>query len=601
MNLLKIDFIKLLGVVFVFIFSSARAETHDNIIEPFTVVAIPDTQIHSFSPVWFRGFADYTSWIRTNAAQKNIVFVTHLGDVMQGQLGGLESLPTLGWQDQIARAHAAISQLDATNLVDGITLPYSISMGNHDLLPRGNKLNPADPVAGGGFRSVFGAARYEPFQIGGNNPFQWYGGSDITQWNHYQVFKAGPYTYLHINLELDPQHPENDLGIPRQIGINDALTWAQSVIDAHPGLPTIISTHKLLSDFSGQNNLSGYWGDGVDKTFGGERTSTGQIVWEQLVKVNPQVFMTINGHEHEGPYREDGEYHQVSTNDAGLSVFEILVNHQDYFNLLTGNDPYLRLMEFDPRRGQIRNQTFSPTLASFAANPDAIETAYIEILDAFEFGMFIPILNGEDLVSAIAPFPLFPGDVAHSREEAASVMLSFFSASSIEQLRAVEFSPYLTDADSQFSFDVGFDDTGRPTRAEMVKMKIQPFHCSGKLKLKSRKPFLAVALLGNAEFSANMLDHSTLKLEGVAAFNFHKLRDVGTAVEPRFNTRQPLGCNKTKKDGFDDLLVFFNRTKLLEMIKGAQSGESLELRLTGKLKTEYGGQPVVAKEVVIIK
>ena len=65
------------------------------------------------------------------------------------------------------------------------------------------------------------------------------------------------------------------------VGINDALVWAQSVIDAHPGLPTIISSHKLLTDFEGQNNLIGYWGDGVDEFFGGQRTTTGQIVWER--------------------------------------------------------------------------------------------------------------------------------------------------------------------------------------------------------------------------------------------------------------------------------------------------------------------------------
>lgn len=66
-----------------------------------------------------------------------------------------------------------------------------------------------------------------------------------------------------------------------------------------------------------------------------------QIVWEQLVTGNPQVSMTVKGHEHEGPYREDGEHYQVSVTDAGMSVFEIRVNHQGYVHLLTGNDPYL--------------------------------------------------------------------------------------------------------------------------------------------------------------------------------------------------------------------------------------------------------------------
>jgi len=617
MNLPTNNFIKTFGVILVFIFTCAQAwadssstsptkklKHHNSMstsIEPFTIVAIPDSQIHTFSPAWFRGFIDHTSWIRANAAVNNIAFVTHLGDVAQGQLSGLENLPTLGWQDQLARAHAAIFQLDAINQVDGIVLPYSISMGNHDLLPRGDKLNAGDPIPGGGFRTFFGAARYEPYRIGEDNPYQWYGGSDVTQWNHYQLFNAGPYTYLHINLELDPQQPENDLGITRIVGINDALTWAQSIIDAHPGLPTIISTHKLLSDFSGQNNLIGYWGDGVDEIFGGERSTTGQIVWERLVKSNPQIFMTINGHEHEGPYREDGEYHQVSTNDAGLSVFEVLVNHQDYFNLLTGNDPYLRLMEFDPQKGQIRNKTFSPTLASFDANPDEIEAAFNNILDAFDLGMFIPILNGEDLISVIAPFPLFPGDVGHTREEAASVILNFFSATSLEELRAVSFSPYLTDADSQFSFDVGFDHIGRPTLAGVVPMNIQPFRCSNTFNSKRKKPFVAVAVLGNTEFSVEQLDLSSLRLEGVAAYDFHIVRDVGTPVASVIDIKHPRYCDATEKDGFDDIVVFFNRAKILDVLGEVTDKETVVLRLIGNLKEEFGGKPVVAEDLVIMK
>ena len=194
MNLLKKNFIKVLGVVIVVIIECGSVSARDDVsgprtqssdddlmttlVEPFTVVVIPDTQIHTFSPAWFRGFADHTSWIRENVALNNIAFVTQLGDVVQGGLSGLENLPTLGWQDQWQRAHAAIAQLDAINLQDGVVLPYSIALGNHDLLPRGDKLNSADPIPGGGFRTFFGAARYEPYRIGHNNPFQWYGGSD---------------------------------------------------------------------------------------------------------------------------------------------------------------------------------------------------------------------------------------------------------------------------------------------------------------------------------------------------------------------------------------------------------------------------------------
>lgn len=566
-------------------------------IPSFTIAVIPDTQIHTFSPGWFQGFVDNTHWIRANVIRKNIVFVTHLGDVVEGELAGLENLPTLGWLDQWQRGHVAISLLDAVNVLDGVSLPYSISLGNHDLLPRGDKSNGLDPLPGGGFRSFFGAARYENYKIGGINPFQWYGGSDVTQWNHYQIIQTGPYTYLHLNLELDPQDVNNDLGIPRIIGINDAIAWAQSVIDAHPGLPTIISTHKSLTDLSGQNNLIGYWGNGTDEFFGGERGNTGQIIWEGLVNNNPQVFMIINGHEHEGPYREDGEYHQVSTNAAGLSVFEILVNYQDYFNLLTGNDPYMRLMEFDPKSGQIRNKTFSPTFANFTSNPGNISDTFNNILDAFDAGLFIPILAGEQLLGAIAPFPLFPGDVAHTREEAAAVILNFFAVNSVEALESVEFSPYLTDADSQFEFDVGFDASGRPTLAQVVNMNIYPYRCFNMVTERRRIP---VAILGGDNLLVEQLDPATLHLQGVSASDRVIIRDVGRSQKSTEVLIAP-NCGAAIRDGVDDLLVFFDRERVEESIGDIDSDTVMTVRLVGNYKAEFGGSPIVAEDRVFVK
>ncbi|GEM_PF-2504796 len=616
MSWMKKEFFRMLGVMFGVVLTCGSALGKDQIygtgtppgqhtpppmaIEPFTFAVIPDTQVHAFSPAWFRGFVDHTSWIRAHAASNNIVFVTHLGDVVQGQLEGLENLPTLGWQDQLNRADAAIVQLDAVNLDDGRALPYSISLGNHDLLPHGDKLNWGDPIPGGGFRAYFGAARYAPYRIDQDNPYQWYGGSDVTQWNHYQLIKAGPYTYLHLNLEFEPQDPTNDIGIPRVPGVDDALTWAQSVIDAHPGLPTIISSHKLITDLEGQNALTGYWGDGVDQFFGGRRTTTGQIVWEQLVKGNPQVFMTINGHENEGPYREDGEHHQVSVNDAGMSVFETLVNHQGYFNLLTGNDPYLRLIEFDPRKGQIRNKTFSPTFARYAADPNEIESAFVDMLDAFDAGMFVPILSGEEVLGVIAPFPLFPGDVPETREQAAAVILDFFAASDVDQLRKVQFSPYLTDADSQFAFDVGFDATGRPTLAQLVPMNVHPFHCSDTWYLQREIPFIPVAVFGSEELAAEQINPASLRLEGVSAYDLHRLRDIGTPAGPVVATRSIQDCEVTQRDGVDDLLVFFSRAQVLAALGELADGQVLELRLTGNLKAEFGGAPIVGEDVVVI-
>lgn len=438
---------------------SLVAASEASATDSFTLVVIPDTQLLSFSPIWNKAFVDQTTWIRNNVVTENIVFVTHLGDIVEGELSGIEALPGLGWENQWLRAHLAMAQLDKANLFDGYVLPYSVSLGNHDLLPDGIKTNDNDPFTRGAFRTFFGASRYQLYRRDNENPFQWYGGSDRTRWNHYQIFEAGPYTYMHINLEWEPEDPTNDAGINRISGVDDAIAWAQNIIDTYPRIPTIISSHKLLTDLEGESDRAGYLGDGVDSFFGGERTATGQIVWDRLVKVNPQIFMTLNGHEHQGPYREDGEYHQVSLNDAGLPVFEILVDYQDYLNPLTGNDPYMRLIEFEPAAGKIRHKTFSPTFARFATDADAVANTLEELLEAFDLGLPVPVLKGEDLVVILANFQ---GD---TREGASQAILDFFGIDDVEGLESVTFSPFLTDPDSQFVFDVTFDPVGRPISA----------------------------------------------------------------------------------------------------------------------------------------
>jgi len=438
--------------------------------DPFTIVAIPDTQVQSINAVHGQSFLDQTTWIRDNAAAKNIAFATHLGDLVQGEFGGIEQLPGLTWGEQWDRADEAMQQLDLAHTADGRTLPYSASIGNHDLLNRGNKANVEDDIPGGGFVDHFGPSRYAPYQIGGANSHQWYGGADATGWNHYQIFEAGGHEYLHINLEYKADDPTTDVdsGINRNAGVNDAINWAQSILDAHPDLPTIISTHQYLTDIETvPNGLTGYHGDGVDNTFGGQRMSTGQEVWNRLVKPNSQVFMTLNGHDHEGPYREDGEHHQISINDAGLPVMEVLVNYQDYFNPLTGNDPYLRTIEFDPAAGEIRHETFSPTFALFNDDPDAVEDRLDAMLDAFDAGMPIVFFEGEEFVGeAFVSDPNIAaafGLPASTRAEAEQAFFDFFGVADRAELRDFDFSAHLTDPDSQFTFgNLQFDANGRP-------------------------------------------------------------------------------------------------------------------------------------------
>ncbi|WP_336362000.1 metallophosphoesterase family protein [Halalkalicoccus salilacus] len=154
---------------------------------------------------------------------------------------------------------------------------------------------------------------------------------------------------------------------------NDAdtpLRWAQSIIDQYSDRPTMITTHSYVWD-----------GDPPGRTTFVEKAnddgSSGEEIWQEIIEPNPQVFMVLNGNFHEGSGSDDGEHHQVSMNDADLSVYEMLANYQNYSN---GGNGLLRLIRFISGGGsddqdRIEVKTYSPSLDEYR-NDDSSEFSF---------------------------------------------------------------------------------------------------------------------------------------------------------------------------------------------------------------------------------
>ena len=63
-------------------YAAANAERLSGLTKPFVIAVLPDTQSYSS---WRRvEFKKQIDWVLANARQKNIVFVTHVGDVVDG-------------------------------------------------------------------------------------------------------------------------------------------------------------------------------------------------------------------------------------------------------------------------------------------------------------------------------------------------------------------------------------------------------------------------------------------------------------------------------------------------------------------------------------
>ncbi len=259
----------------------------------FTIAVLPDTQYLFDEDSTIPAPLEATfAWLIEHRAARNIVFLTHLGDVVEHG-SDLE----VGFADRTFLG------------IDG-QIPYSVLAGNHDI--DGSLDDTRGPSA---WLAAFGPDRFA------DSPT--YAGSDAGGYNSYHILTAGGREWLIFALDWRPSAT--------------GLAWAQSVIDAHSRLPIILTIHDFVSaDDDGQAELS----------------ENGELVWNELVRRNDQIFLTINGH-----WWPTGR--MMLTNDAGNTVHSHISNYQDrYF----GGAAMIRLYGFDLSRNVIDVETFSPYL-----------------------------------------------------------------------------------------------------------------------------------------------------------------------------------------------------------------------------------------------
>jgi hypothetical protein len=205
---------------------------------PFTVVALPDTQVYSaFRPDIF---VSQTQWILGNQTSENIRYVAHQGDIVDNRpiIDGIQ--PTYNEAQQWANATDAMYRLDNTSP----RLPWGTATGNHDF--------PEDIPRSAGYLTCFGPSHFT------GQP--WYGGS--YECSSYQTFAASGRDYLVLNIQ-------DTWG-------SGVLDWAQDILNANRGKATIVNVHEYM-------NSDGRYNQGIP-------------LWDSLVSLNSQIFMVLCGH-----------------------------------------------------------------------------------------------------------------------------------------------------------------------------------------------------------------------------------------------------------------------------------------------------------------
>lgn len=317
----------------------------------FTVAVLPDTQFYSrYSAAQFfprygtDPFEVQTQWIVEHDDELNTAFTLHLGDVVDQE-----------WvEGEWAAADRAISALE-----DG-GADFSILPGNHDVAnpgSRGTEQNAAN------YLTHFPQSRI----------------SDGSTWvsSH-----QNGYSSAHV-FEAEGQE-----FLVLAIGWNAPAStweWAQTVLDAHPTLPTILTSHAIV-------DVDKATGEAVDTAFG-------QELWEQLIRANDQIFVTLNGHFH-------GQTRRVLTNDAGHAVHQLLLDSQ---MAADGGNGIMGLMEFDLEAGTLDFATISPWVS--VKDPETRTPSDTPVLsgDAADFTLDIDF---QTRFAAFAP-DFGPGDGSH--------------------------------------------------------------------------------------------------------------------------------------------------------------------------------------------
>jgi len=290
--------------------------------DTFTIAVIPDTQRY-LGPGSGRGdesgeprnpaFDTRTVWLADNLESQRIVFVTHMGDIVDRN----EHRQWRVARENMDRLHGRV--------------PYGISVGNHDMVN-----NTGDSRL---FQEYFGAERYAETS--------WYGGTYEGRPGHapqvsghnansYQLFSAGGLDFIIVHVECNAP--------------DDVLAWVDGVLDDHRDRMAIVSTHMYLGGIEtrGADQPQGrmQW-----KKVHGDRGNTPQHMWEKSFSKHPNLFLVLCGDQ-----SASITHWQTSQGEHGNPVHEILTDYPRHAD----DSDWLRLLRFHPEEERIAALTYSP-------------------------------------------------------------------------------------------------------------------------------------------------------------------------------------------------------------------------------------------------
>lgn len=286
----------------------------------FTLVALPDTQYYSAS--LYGGspaiFNTQTQWIINNRTNRNIAYVTQLGDCV-------EHGDNFGNDVEWRNATNALYRLEdpVTTQYPPFGVPYGVAVGNHD-----NSTDSSGVGTTTFYNQYFGEAHFQPYN--------YYGGhSGTNNDNHFDLFSAGGMDFVVLYFEYDETATNTNAPV---------YIWANNVLATNANRRAIVVSHWILND-------------------GGSFGPQGQTIYNAL-KGNTNLFLMLCGHINTGT----GEALRSDIFN-GRIVWSALSDYQQ--RSPNGGNGLLRLYEFSPANNVIHVKTYSPWLDQSETDADS--------------------------------------------------------------------------------------------------------------------------------------------------------------------------------------------------------------------------------------
>ena len=267
-----------------------------------TFAVYPDTQQEVLRNNDTR-FAARSRWVLDSQPLLTTKYVMHTGDVVNWDTVG---------HDQYSRALRGMSVLNRS-------LSYSMAAGNHDTAAVGPGGSAADPVNSPSlvrntatFNAYFGSlakfqGTYEPNRME----------------NSYSRFSAGGLNWMVITLELWPRR--------------EAVAWARQLVASHPKDNVVVVTHSYLT-------ASGT----IEQKNGGYGSTSPQYLYDNLIKLYPNIKMVLSGHTGSATWRRD-------TGVKGNAIYSFLLA------MHSGTTNPTRMIEVNTTAGLVSSYVYAPS------------------------------------------------------------------------------------------------------------------------------------------------------------------------------------------------------------------------------------------------